>query len=158
MMHEAITTILRPGISGFGGALDSRWQLAGFRTACHAALRPVRGGRLVTSEGPGTARNHYRALVELARASGPDRLWILLNAIHPLLAFARGGDGLRYQFLDEPALAAAFHGPCEPVPAAVLAAPLDLRAVAPSLAADELDQANYWRPQRVGDLVFNHWD
>lgn len=155
-IDDPLRKVLRPGISGFGGSTDDRWTLAGFRAACHAAVRAVGGGSIAQSEALATGRNHYRALITLARAAEPR--WILLNAIHPLLAFARPGDDLRYRFVDEPALADAFHGPCEPVPAALLLAPLDLRAAAPLLAAAELAQANYWRPERVGDLVFNHWD
>lgn len=156
-MTTDLRGVLRPGISGFGGSADARWTLAGFRTACHAAARAV-GGRIAHSEDPGPGRNHYRALIELAGGSADDARWILLNAIHPLLAFARPGRDLRYEFVDEPALARAFHGPCDVVPAAQLTAPLDLRSARPLLAPDERAQADYWRPERVGDLVFNHWD
>jgi hypothetical protein len=153
---EAAEAVLRPGISGFGGSHDPAWDLAGFRAACHAAMRAVRGGRVLACDGPGPGRNHYRALVE--RVGSPARLRILLNAIHPLLAFAREDEAVRYAFLDAPELAAGFFGACEPVRAAVLAGPLDLQAVGPRLAAVERAQAAYWRPGRVGDLVFNHWD
>jgi hypothetical protein len=149
---DLLRKVLRPGISGFGGAPDPRWTLAGFRAACHAAARAV-GGTLVSSEAPGPGNNHYKALMQRAEPR-----WILLNAIRPFLAFARPGGDLRYTFVDDPPLAAAFHGPCEPLPAALLTAPLDLQAVVPLLGAVELAQARYWRPARVGDLVFNHWD
>lgn len=154
-MIEAPRELIRPGITGFDGADDPRWTLAGFRAACHAAARTT-GARVLSGDAPGPGRNHYRALLALARGAG-DR-WLLLNAIHPLLAFARPRDDLRYDFVDEPDLAAAFHGPCELVPAALLTAPLDLPAALPRLGATERRQADYWRPARLGDLIFNHWD
>jgi hypothetical protein len=150
---DPLRRILRPGLSGFDGSPDPRWTLQSFRAACHAAARTV-GARLVRGEDPGPARNHYRALLELAAGER----WILLNAIHPLLAFAIPRTDLRYDFVDEPALAAAFHGPCEPVLAADLTAALDPRAAAPLLGPTEREQAEYWRPARLGDLIFNHWD
>lgn len=155
-MTEDGARTLRAGISGFGGAADGRWDLRRFKAACHAAVRAI-GGAVLECEGPSAGRNHYRALVELAGPPGR-RVWILLNAMDPVLAFARPGGDLRYAFTDEPGLAGVFHGPCEPVPAAELAAPLDLEAAAPRLAEVERAQARYWRPERVGDLVFNHWD
>ena len=153
MSDDPLRRLLRPGLSGFDGSPDPRWTFKNFRAACHAAARIV-GARLGRIDDLGPARNHYRALVELAAGER----WLLLNAIHPLLAFARPGRDLRYDFVDEPALAAAFHGPCELVLAADLTAPLDLRAADPLLGPTERKQAAYWRPAWLGDLVFNHWD
>lgn len=150
---DPLRRILRPGLSGIDGAPDPRWNLRSFRAACHAAARTV-GARLGQCEDVGQARNHYRALVELAAGER----WILLCAMHPFLAFARPGRDLRYDFVDEPELAAAFHGPCEPLRAAELTAALDLPSALPLLGPNERKQAAYWRPARLGDLVFNHWD
>lgn len=156
MTADALRHVLRPGITGFDGSPDPAWTLATFRTACHAAARAI-GDRVLDSDAPGQARNHYRARVTLPR--GGER-WILLNAYFPLMAFAVPRAGLLYAFVDEPELASAFHGPgpSSVVPALELAAPLDLRAAHPLLGPTERKQAEYWRPARLGDLVFNHWD
>lgn len=156
MTGDALRHILVPGITGFDGAPDPAWTLPAFRAACHAAARTV-GARVLDSEAPGQARNHYRARVALAR--GGDR-WILLNAFVPLLAVAVPRADLRYAFVDEPELANAFHGPgpCAAVSALALAAALDLPSALPLLGPTEREQAQYWRPARLGDLIFNHWD
>lgn len=152
--------LLRPGVTGFGGGGGRPVAAAEFKAACMHALRVTRTGRWLAAEPPGAGRNHHRTLVELTHTHA--RVWILLNLEHPLLAFAGADDehDLHYRFLDLPALAAGFDPPFECVPAAVLDAPFDLQAATRGGLLDptSLEQARYWRPARLGDLVFNHWD
>jgi hypothetical protein len=152
--------LLRPGITGFGGGPETCPGAPEFKAACMHALRVTRTGRWLATDAPHAGRNHHRALVELAPTS--TRLWILLNQVHPLLAFARADDGHDhgYRFIDLPALAAGFHEPFECVPAALLDAPFDFLDTSRRGLLDptSLQQARYWRPARLGDVVFNHWD
>lgn len=152
--------LLRPGVTGFGGAPGRSPGAAEFKAACMHALRLTRTGRWLAADAPDAGRNHHRALVELAPTS--TRVWILLNLAHPLLAFARADDERdpSYDFIDLPALAAGFYTPFECVPAALLDAPFDWQDASRRGLLDptSLAQARYWRPTRIGELVFNHWD
>lgn len=146
--------LVRPGLTGFGGSHDPRWNLAAFRTACHAMVRAVPRAALGPCEGPHQTAEYYRAQVEHEER----RLWLLLNANQPVLAFAEWGQRLDYRFVDAPALAAAFPGPHELATAARLEARLAPHDWESRLSGQELQQARHWRPERVGDLVFSWWD
>lgn len=158
-MGDELRDLLRPGVTGFGGGV-SPIAAAEFKAACMHALRTTHTGRWLSARAPDAGSNHHRALVELSPTRA--RAWILLNVAHPLLAFARADDGpdLNYRFIDLPALAAGFHAPFEGVLAARLDAPFDWQDATRRglLDAASLAQARYWRPARVGDVVFNHWD
>jgi hypothetical protein len=146
--------LVRPGLTGFGGSLDPRWNLAAFRTACHAMARAVPRTELGQCEGPHASAAYYRARVDHEGR----RLWLLLNAMQPVLAFAEWGQRRDHRFVDAPALAAAFHGPHELASAARLEARLAPQDWETRLTGQELEQARHWRPGRVGDLVFCWWD
>jgi hypothetical protein len=63
------------------------------------------------------------------------------------------------RFIDAPALAEVFQGfgTYEVCSSAELGVPLKPEACT-QLGEAELEQVQYWRPHRVGDLVFNFWD
>ncbi|MCY1058898.1 hypothetical protein [Nannocystis sp. SCPEA4] len=146
--------LVRPGLTGFGGSHDRRWNLASFRAACHAMARAVPRTALGECEGPHQSAEYYRARVD--HEGTP--LWLLLNAVEPVLAFAQWGQRLDYRFVDAPLLAAAFHGPHELATAAQLETRLAPQDWETRLHGQELAQARHWRPERVGDLVFSWWD
>ena len=146
--------LVRPGLTGFGGGHDPRWDLAAFRTACHAMVRAVPRATLGACEGPHATAEYYRARVD--HEGRP--LWLLLNAMQPVLAFAEWSDRRDYRFVDAPALAAAFFGPHELASAAWLETRLAPQDWQSRLSGPELAQADHWRPERVGDYVFCWWD
>ncbi|MDI3289070.1 hypothetical protein [Polyangium sp. 15x6] len=163
--RDGMAVLLRPGITGFGGANGPRPDAAAFRASCHAALRGLRGGgRILAFDAPSAGRNHHSALLELGHAGLPAHVLVLLNEAYPILAFARasedGPGNLLYTFLDAPALAAGFYGAYEIASAEDLEAPFDGKTCERRglLLWDELTQASYWNPARVGHVVFNHWD
>lgn len=153
-MDDDALALLTPGISGFGACLDPRWNASTFRAACHAAVRLAGRAALGECAAPHAGCNHYRAAIDHDGRA----LWLLLNAIVPLLGFARRGDDGRYRFVDAPALAAGFFGPHRLVGAVQLEARADPQELARRFSGHEREQARYWRPERVGDVVFNHWD
>jgi len=146
--------LVRPGLTGFGGSHDPRWNLAAFRTACHAMVRAVARAALGPCEGPHQSGEYYRAQVDHEAR----RLWLLLNANQPVLAFAEWGQRLDDRFVDAAALAAAFPAPHELATAAQLETRLAPQDWESRLSGQELLQARHWRPERVGDIVFSGWD
>lgn len=132
-----------------------------FRQACHIALREL-GGRVLRSVNAyeGGVHNFHVGLVELDRDR---RLSVLCNVQASFVGFAPYSD--RYplggppEFLDCPELAAAltrYH------PYTILSA--ELLNTRPSaehlvhLGKAELQEFRYWKPDRLGDVIFNRWD
>src|SRR5262249_31278024 len=126
-----------------------------FHGHCITAARLL-GGRVRSFEAPGNQISTNFALAVLELPTAP--VAVLLNAHFPLIAFAeqpaRGEASLR--FIDLPPLAEVFHGyaPYQVLTASELAKPVtpeECRQLAPG----EQRQLRYWRPRRVGDVVFN---
>ena len=149
------------GITGFRHVDDPPLPVsdfAAFGGHCYAAARAL-GGRVLSVEAPicEVETNFARAVLELP--GGP--IAILLNAHFPVVAFADppAQRGAPVQFADAPTLAEVFQsfGSYEVFSTSDLAMPL-APAACKQLAAAELEQVQYWRPRRVGDVVFNFWD
>jgi hypothetical protein len=149
------------GITGFRHVDDPPLpdcDLAAFRGHCHAVARAL-NGRVIRIETPvrGVESNFARAVLELP--SG--RVAVLLNSHFPVVTFAEppAEGGATVRFIDEPGLAEVFRsfGVYEVVGVSELAAPL-MPAQCQRLAPTEQEQIDYWRPQCVGEVVFNFWD
>lgn len=149
------------GITGFRHSDDEplpATDLKAFREHCFSAARSL-SGRVKLVEMPysrGTT-NFATAVLELPEGA----VVVLLNAHFPIIGFARPpreGQVL-FHFMDMPGLADLFRslGVYEVVTAPDLERPIveeDLSRLGPA----EMEQVRYWRPARVGDLLFNDWD
>ncbi len=128
-----------------------------FRGHCYAASSE--GGwavREVLAPRQSMACNYALAVL----ASGDATLAVALNGVFPLLAFATppSGGQITLDFADCPALRAAFEQFGYTVlPAAELDRPLT-REMWQGLAEHEQKQVRYFRPGRVGDVIYNYWD
>lgn len=150
--------ILPKGITGFAPD-DSPYTPAtsfrAFKTVCHAAARRLYGRVIsVTScEGQVTPNFH---VAELHLRSGV--YFVLCNAYHPwLAAVAQRPTWMEGPFLDSAELqGAAWSGFRFLVPEQ-LEEPPTLEALR-ALGPDELAQFLYWKPERLGDVLFNFWD
>lgn len=85
----------------------------------------------------------------------------LLNAHYPILAFANAShrNDAPFEFVDHPDLAMQFStfNAYQILSAASLNEPVEEDSCR-QLTVPEHDQIKYWRPDRVGDLLFNKWD
>jgi len=149
------------GITGFRHVNDPplpACDFRAFRGHCFAAAR-VLGGRVRAVEAPmqRVSTNFARAVLELP--DGP--LVVLLNAHFPVVAFAElAAEGeVQPRFVDAPGLAELFRefGCYEVLATSELHQPVTAAACR-ELAPTEREQLQYWRPGRLGDLVFNFWD
>lgn len=149
------------GITGFRHIDDPLLPVSdctAFRSYCYEAARALRG-HVVSVEAPirGTVANFARAIIDLR--DGPAA--VLLNAHFPVIAFARPRvqNGAPVSFIDAPALAEVFRlfGTYEVWSRSQLESPVQ-RETCSNLAEAELEQVKYWKPARVGDVVFNFWD
>jgi hypothetical protein len=152
---------LRCGITGFRDIDDPPLpssNFVDFRSHCYSVAR-VLNCSVVAVEAPilGVACNFVSGTFKFSR----DSVAVLLNAHFPVVAFSEplmaGTTHLR--FIDSPKLADAFQnfGLYEVPDFSELTAPLTL-ANYDDLAADERKQIKYWKPQSVGEVVFNFWD
>ncbi|HZT80161.1 MAG TPA: hypothetical protein VFA26_08065 [Gemmataceae bacterium] len=157
--EEACGIVKLPrGITGFwavGEQAPPASDTRAFRGHCHEVARRLGGGVLSVEEP--SHRNFTVGTVATAAGS----VAVLLNARYPFIGFAeppRKGE-VFLQFRDSSALAEVLRefGVYEVLPASELErrpTPDDLGA----LSEAELELVAYWRPQRVGDLIFNYWD
>ncbi len=90
----------------------------------------------------------------------PDTVRVLCNAHYPIAAFATPpayeGDA-RLEFVDCPELAEALRAEFSVITRQDACAGVADELIA-QLSDDELHQMRYWRPQRIGDVIFNYWD
>lgn len=149
---------LPKGITGFE-APDEGVSVERFKAACHAAARRVAGR--VNEVRPAydqVVRNFHEAFITLRDRPGVVR--VLCNAHYPVVAFAtvstHEGDA-RPEFMDCPELADVLRGEFTIITRRDACAGIADALIA-QLGNDELDQMRYWRPQRIGDVIFNYWD
>jgi hypothetical protein len=155
---------LRRGITGIQGRKDPSpapplSDLKAFRSHCHSAAREV-GARLRTVQDRNEALgacNYAIARFELPDAT----VAVLLNAVHPVLAFAEWpAEGqLAFEYVDCPKLAEVFRtlGGYQIAASEELNQPL-VREMCADLTMAEQEHVRYFRPRRVGDVIFNYWD
>jgi hypothetical protein len=88
-------------------------------------------------------------------------LALLLNVIHPIVAFAKPPiEGqVIFDYVDCPKLAEAFRsfGPYSIANSAELSQQL-VHDMCKDLAPAEIKSVRYFRPSRVGEVIFNYWD
>ncbi|WP_100332242.1 hypothetical protein [Bacillus xiapuensis] len=150
------------GITGFYEAGDQPLpRNAGklFKKMCWEAARTI-GADVLMFQKPGHRTNFFHVLLD----NGRKRIHILLNAHYPLIAFAASVEFGHITFYDEPALSESFKGfyLCE---AKELNQLLRIQSHPEfallhhhDLNKAELSQIMYWKPNTVGEVVFNFWD
>jgi hypothetical protein len=155
---------LPKGVTGFydrGEAAPPIVDTRVFTAVCHDAMRSI-GGKVLKKvlkvDEIMMFRNYYRAHIQLANGTVRQ---IVCNKHHPLLAVALEATEVEGypQFIDEPALASAFGalGIFEVLSTQVLDAVPDVVNTA-LLGKEELKQIDYWRPEAIGQILFNYWD
>lgn len=152
--------ILQLGTTGFQHYRDPQLpvvDLRAFRTVCHAVARNVSADVIHNPwRNPDVECNFADALLQLR----DDRIAVLLNCFHPLVAFAsETSTGATLKFRDHADLAQAFSAyPGFTVVSVATLTQSPTADMLSNLAAAEMEQFNYWKPSRIGDVIFNYWD
>ncbi|ONH26252.1 hypothetical protein [Pseudofrankia asymbiotica] len=148
---------LPPAATGFGlQPLNAPTDLRDFLTVCHRAAQRT-GGAMTSTHPAGVTPNFHTVAIDYPGHS----VAVLRHATLPLVAFTRPQltSDTALAFVDEPPLAAAIHETSELEVLAVDQLHLPLaRADLTALTSAELSQIAYWKPETVGDLLFNFWD
>lgn len=148
---------LPAGATGFDTPANPNADLRSFLTVCHQVARQL-GGTITRTTPAGVTPNFHTAVIQYTDGQ---QIAVLRHAVLPLVAFAhpRSGGDTTMTFIDHPSLAATIRDICDlrVLTTDQLHTPLshvDLSA----LTGHEHDQINYWKPETVGDLLFNYWD
>ncbi|OWK45481.1 hypothetical protein [Fimbriiglobus ruber] len=152
--------LLSRGVTGIESRKDGSPSLSdyqAFRGHCYITAREAGWSvREVLAPRQAIACNYALAVF----ASRESAITAVLNGVFPLLAFADPPtEGqLDLDFVDCAALGSAFEQLGYTVlPAAELSRLLK-REMWQGLAPHEQKQVRYFRPRRVGDVIYNYWD
>ena len=153
----AIGTISMPNVSVLrsGISCDRKASMAAFKTACYRVAQSlnVQVGEFRSTDG---LPNFYYAEIVV----GQDAIAVLCNMAFPVIGFSSPFEIglLPGQYLLHFDLASAFVAEGFECPdASLLEAPVsrdDLLALRP----EERKDVAYWRPHRIGDVIFNYFD
>lgn len=145
---------LSKGITGFWGVdtapppyLDEK----AFRQMCYSIVRE-NGGTVTELDTDTYPRNFYSA--KLSRYD--DAVFILQNVHYPYAAFAGQDDSGGFVLTSQPEWLRLPTGTVRFLSLAELNQ--DWHNLCGELSPEELEQIRYWRPQTVGEIIFNIWD
>lgn len=154
---------LPAGITGF---YDSKYNQPPnvdgkqFKRVC-ATLVNRSGGKVLAFKEPHYPMNFYDTEVKVFNK----HFHILLNEHYPYLAFASIVEYGKINFMDVPELK-QFPSPYNVLSVKELNEPLVLNPDSKKgilqnendLNRAELEQVAYWKPNRIGEVIFNYWD
>lgn len=148
---------LPAGVTGFFGPGDRWLQPADpreFRTLCHSLAREA-GGRVLKTDETLMGKNFYVGTLLLP--AGP--CCLLRNAYFPCLAFSSSADPAAGAFLDSPVFPASpLLSPYRLLRPGDLSANCTEPGALKCLSTAELAQIGHWKPQTIGEILFNRWD
>ncbi|HSJ36883.1 MAG TPA: hypothetical protein VK945_01570 [Planococcus sp. (in: firmicutes)] len=147
------------GISGFYNSDESKppeMDVNKYKKLCIEFARKLGGELLEFTD------SLYPANFHKARFTLPTKdICLVMNKHYPLLAFANTVEEMKIRFIDYPEESKAV-----PEEYSVLTAET-LEARVPENFAElpgnkmnkgEIEKVNYWKPETIGQIVFNFWD
>ena len=146
--------ILLRGISGFWDAKTKPPPLEDektFRQMCHLLARN-NGGTVAEVDTDTTARSFYFAQICKYESS----IFVLQNAHYPYAAFAQRDPFGGFTLTQQPKWLQLPESPVHVLSLDELNQ--DWHSLCKELGQEELEQISFWRPQTVGEIIFNTWD
>src|SRR4051812_38227284 len=144
--------LLRPGVTGFGA--QGEVNVAVFKRAIYAASLKMGASVLAVVAAESITPNFHRADIRF----GAYEFCVVCNRAVPIIAFAKRPIAPEVQ----PIAVAEFADPIRSLgfeigTAAELSRLIEMTDLQ-MLSDDERKQAQYWKPKRIGQIVFNWWD
>lgn len=96
------------------------------------------------------SKNFYSAEIKTEKG----RLYLLENAYYPWIAFAKSYNFTKIKFIENP-FSITDSGICV---LTLSELQQDWHNIVGELNKAELKQIEYWKPNTVGDIIFNFWD
>lgn len=132
-----------------------------FKQICFSLISS-NGGEVLDFKEPQVATNFFDVEAKVFNK----HLHILLNAHYPFMAFAYDVEYGKITFIDEPELFKQFSPFYNVLNTKELNAPVILmlgskKSIVQNdneLNSDELEQISYWKPESIGEIIFNYWD
>ncbi|MDQ2087898.1 hypothetical protein RBH29_15815 [Herbivorax sp. ANBcel31] len=125
-----------------------------FKQLCyHIAIHNE--GKVIDFNEPKYPRKFYYAQVEILG----EQFYILLNGHHPYIAFSSSIGFGNIKFIDKPFISEQFSLFYKVLGLADLHVSVDENLIKKTeLNIAELEQLAYWKPETVGQIIFNYWD
>ncbi|MCA1201953.1 hypothetical protein ACTHAL_000786 [Priestia flexa] len=112
-------------------------------------------GKVIDFITPQYPSNFYYAHVEIVG----NQFYILLNEHYPYLAFASIVEFGNIKFINRPVPYEKFSSFYRVIGTGELNVPLNQKLLKQTeLNSAELEQIAYWKPETVGQIIFNYWD
>jgi len=130
-----------------------------FIQTCREAVSTLKGQVHETDEAYSDVTPNFHGAV-VSFPDRPERIRIICNAHHPIIAFCQPPTDpmdIELRFMDCPQLARLLCQRFTVLSAAEAEAGVSSELVA-RLNDAELHQMRYWKPARIGDVIFNPWD
>ncbi|MGC9933913.1 hypothetical protein [Priestia aryabhattai] len=158
MMH------LPNGVTGFYSSIDNKPNEIDknhFTSICFDVVRRNQG-KLLKIDEENLTSNFLKVKVDMFNRE----IYVLLNAYHPFLALASTVEFQHISFIDDPVLSKYFMPFYKVLSKEELNEPLSIRNSKGkvslenknNLNSSELEQIFYWKPNTVGEVMFNFWD
>jgi hypothetical protein len=152
------------GITGFYNSKNNQpLKVDGkqFKQVCFT-ITTQSGGKVLEFKEPQYPINFYDVEVKVF----DNHFHILLNEHYPYLAFASVVEFGKINFIDVPELLKQFSSFYKVLDVKELNEPLVLKLGSKKgilqndndLNSAELEQVAYWKPERIGEVIFNYWD
>lgn len=145
------------GISGFyDSKVNNPPQVNGekFKQLC-LDFASRNSGKVIDFITPQYPSNFYCATVEIEDT----KVYMLLNEHYPYLAFASVVEFGNIKFINKPILYEEFSSFYRVKDPDELNVPLNQNLLKQTeLNSSELEQISYWKPETVGQIIFNYWD
>jgi len=132
-----------------------------FKLLCYNIIKS-KGGRILEFNEPTATSNFYDIKVNVFNK----KFHILLNAHYPLLAFAAFVEKGDIDFVDNLDLKEEFNSYYNVLDMNELNVPITIKPSSKKFTVEnendlnkaELKQLTYWKPDRMGEVIFNSWD
>lgn len=147
------------GVSGFYHSDEPKppdMEVGKYKKLCDALANELNGELTDFND------SLYPANFHKAHFKFPEReICLLMNKHYPLLAFAVTVETMKIEFLDFPQGAQVIPDEYSVLPVAALAAKVTEQMgekLEHELNKGTVQQIRYWKPETVGQIIFNFWD
>ena len=156
--------ILRNGVTGFYNAEDVKPPTIDEKLFIQNCFGLINGkyGKIAGCKGQQDTANFFAVEVKTA----DKHMHLLLNAHYPFMAFADEAGYGKMSFVDEPALGKLFSPfyhvlDTKKLNERVILKPGSKKHIlqnANDLNEEELKQIAFWKPETIGEIIYNYWD
>ncbi|MBQ4898761.1 hypothetical protein KB559_07920 [Paenibacillus sp. Marseille-P2973] len=145
--------VMKPGVTGFLEEELSKQEIKDFEAYLYHAIR-CENGKLIKTELLINNRNFYTYQIEMRTRV----FHILLHSIFPFVAFASVVDYSGIVFMDAPEQVKTILRESYKVLETKLLNQALTREDTRTLGRHEQEMIKYWKPETIGEVIFNYWD